>query len=89
VVGLFTPTGTTLTGSITYDPLGKVLAASGVMGNLGYQSGWTESATGRVDMHHRWYNNDTGQFDTRDIASNTRHRHPGTRTGSPTSKPIR
>jgi RHS repeat-associated protein len=70
VVGLFTATGTTLTGSITYDPLGKVLNTSGMLGNLGYQSGWTEGLTGRVNMHSRWYNSDTGQFDTRDTWSN-------------------
>lgn len=71
VVGLFTPTGTTLSGSTTYDPLGKTLATSGMMGNLGYQSGWTEPSTGRVNMHNRWYNTDTAQFDTRDTVSNS------------------
>ncbi|HET6215159.1 MAG TPA: RHS repeat-associated core domain-containing protein, partial [Micromonosporaceae bacterium] len=34
--------------------------------NLGYQSAWTDFATGRVNMWQRWYNTLTGQFDTRD-----------------------
>ncbi|BCL12610.1 LamG-like jellyroll fold domain-containing protein [Micromonospora sagamiensis] len=71
VVGQFTATGTTLTGSTSYDPLGTVLATSGLVGNLGYQSEWTDTQTGRVNMHARWYNPDTGQFDTRDTASNS------------------
>jgi len=70
VVGQFTSTGTALTGSTTYDPLGKVLARAGMLGNLGYQSEWTDSATNRVNMLARWYNTDTGQFDTRDPVGN-------------------
>jgi RHS repeat-associated protein len=69
VVAQFTATGTTLSGSTTYDPLGKVLAGTGMVGNLGYQSEWTESLTGRVNMLSRWYNSETGQFDTRDTAN--------------------
>ncbi|MCP2323337.1 RHS repeat-associated protein [Hamadaea flava] len=72
VVGQLTATSATLDGSVNYDPLGKVLASSGtVIGHLGYQSEWTESVTGRVNMLARWYNTDTGQFDTRDTASNS------------------
>jgi len=70
VVGQFRTNSTTLPGSVTYDPLGKVTATSGLLGSLGYQSEWTESSTGRVNMHARWFNTDTGQFDTRDTASN-------------------
>ncbi len=70
VVAQFTATGTTLSGTTTYDPLGKVLATSGMLGNLGYQSEWTDALTGRVNMFARWYNTNTGQFDTRDTASN-------------------
>ncbi|MFJ5543624.1 LamG-like jellyroll fold domain-containing protein [Micromonospora chalcea] len=66
VVAQFTATGTALAGSTAYDPLGKVLGTTGMVGNLGYQSEWTESLTGRVNMHARWYNTATGQFDTRD-----------------------
>jgi hypothetical protein len=39
-----------------------VLASAGLTGQLGYQSEWTESLTGRVNMLARWYNTDTGQF---------------------------
>jgi RHS repeat-associated protein len=68
VVGQFDAAGTALSGSITYDPLGKVLNGTGMIGNLGFQSEWTDSLTGRVDMLSRWYNTDTGQFDSRDSA---------------------
>ncbi|GIE25331.1 hypothetical protein Ahu01nite_084330 [Winogradskya humida] len=71
VVGQFTPTGTTLTGSRTYDPLGKVVTETGMLGNLGYQSEYTEPSTGRVNMAARWYNPGTGQFDNRDTAANS------------------
>jgi RHS repeat-associated protein len=70
VVGEFTATGTTLSGSVAYDPLGRVLNTAGMIGNLGYQSEWTDGLTGRVNMHARWYNPATGQFDTRDSAEN-------------------
>ena len=42
-----------------------------MLGSLGYQSEWTDAGTGRVNMHARWYNPDTGQFDTRDTSSNS------------------
>ncbi|MFC0526926.1 RHS repeat-associated core domain-containing protein [Phytohabitans kaempferiae] len=69
VVGQLTSTATTLDGSTTYDPLGKVLVTTGMWGSLGYQSEWTDEFTGRVNMMARWYNTDTGQFDTRDTAT--------------------
>ncbi|MFC3992333.1 LamG-like jellyroll fold domain-containing protein [Actinoplanes siamensis] len=72
VVAQFTATGTALDGSTVYDPLGKVVANAGQMvGSLGYQSEWTDTATSRVNMMARWYNTDTGQFDTRDTVSNS------------------
>jgi RHS repeat-associated protein len=70
VVGQFTDSGMVLTGSTTYDPFGKVLATSGMLGSLGYQSEWTDPATGRVNMLARWYNPETGEFDTRDTVAN-------------------
>jgi RHS repeat-associated protein len=66
VVGEFSATGTALAGSATYDPLGNAIASTNLVGNLGYQSGWTDHATGRVNMAARWYNPTTGQFDNRD-----------------------
>jgi RHS repeat-associated protein len=70
LVGQFTSAGTALTGSAAYDPLGTVLANSGKVGNLGYQSEWTDATTNRVNMHARWYNPATGQFDNRDTVDN-------------------
>ena len=71
VVGQFDPTAATLAGSTAYEPLGKVIAATGMIGTLGYQSEWTDNLTGRVNMAARWYNTDTGQFDTRDTIAVT------------------
>ncbi|WP_327007728.1 hypothetical protein OHA72_10880 [Dactylosporangium sp. NBC_01737] len=47
VVGQFTATGSSLTGSTSYDPLGAVLTTTGMVGGLGYQSEYTLPATGR------------------------------------------
>jgi len=71
IVGDFTATGSALTGSTSYGPLGNVTATSGAAGNLGYQSGWTDTSTGKVNMASRWYNPATGQFTSRDAASNS------------------
>ena len=65
VVAMFDATTATLA---AYDPLGKVLSSVGTMGSLGYQGEYTDTATGRVNMAARWYNTDTGQFDSRDSA---------------------
>lgn len=70
VVGNFTASGATLAGSVSYDPFGAITAASTMLGNLGYQSGWTDPGTSKVDMAARWYNPATGQFTSRDTASN-------------------
>jgi RHS repeat-associated protein len=70
VVGEFGGTGTALTGSVSYDPWGKVGASAGMIGKLGFQSQWTDEGTGRVNMWARWYDPETGAFDTRDPASN-------------------
>ncbi|HEV2372371.1 MAG TPA: LamG-like jellyroll fold domain-containing protein [Streptosporangiaceae bacterium] len=71
VVAEFTATGTTLAGSQTFDPFGNVTAGTGMAGNLGYQSGWTDPSTGKVNMGSRWYSPGTGQFTSRDAASNS------------------
>ncbi|WP_167517585.1 LamG-like jellyroll fold domain-containing protein [Micromonospora orduensis] len=70
LVGLLTASGATLSASTTYNPLGTVTATSGMAGSLGYQSEWTDSTTGRVNMLARWYNPDTAQFDSRDTVAN-------------------
>jgi RHS repeat-associated protein len=69
VVGDFTATGASLSGSTTYDPLGNVTATANQAGSLGFQSEWTDRSTGRVNMLSRWYNPATGQFDNRDSAN--------------------
>jgi len=71
VVGEFTATGSALTGSTSYDPLGNVTATASQIGSLGYQSGWTDPATGKVNMASRWYSPATGQFTSRDGANNS------------------
>jgi large repetitive protein len=71
VVGQFAAAGSSLAGSTTYGPLGTIVASAGMSGNLGYQSGWTETSNGRVNMAARWYNPATGQFDNRDSAQNS------------------
>ncbi|MEV8628557.1 LamG-like jellyroll fold domain-containing protein [Streptomyces sp. NPDC051079] len=58
--------GTTITGFRTYDPFGKVTASGGSNPALGYQSGWTDTATGEVNMASRWYQPGTGVFASRD-----------------------
>ena len=71
VVGQFTATASTLSGSTVYDPLGNVKTSTGMLGSLGYQSEWTDNLTGRVNMAARQYNPATGQFDSRDTAANS------------------
>ncbi|MEV6348071.1 LamG-like jellyroll fold domain-containing protein [Actinoplanes sp. NPDC051851] len=71
VVGEFTATGTALTGSVSYDPWGTILASGGMTGKLGYQQEWTDQGTGKVNMASRWYDPETGAFDTRDTANNS------------------
>ncbi len=69
VVGQFAAGSTALTGSRSYDPLGSVTATSALIGQLGFQSGWTDSATDKVNMGSRWYNPANGQFLNKDSVS--------------------
>ncbi|MFB7240489.1 LamG-like jellyroll fold domain-containing protein [Streptomyces sp. NPDC056269] len=69
VVAQFTATGEALTGSTTYSPFGKVLQTNGMLGALGYQSGWTDPETAKVNMAARWYSPQTGQFNSRDTVA--------------------
>lgn len=66
VVAQFGATDTALPRTATYDPFGKPIGTPALLGSLGFQSEWTDTSTGRVNMAARWYNPDTGQFDTRD-----------------------
>ncbi|RAJ32831.1 RHS repeat-associated protein [Kitasatospora sp. SolWspMP-SS2h] len=58
--------GTSTTSTTAYDPFGKPVAKTGTTTSLGYQSGWTDPATGDVNMHARWYRPTTGAFTSRD-----------------------
>ncbi|MFI1657746.1 LamG-like jellyroll fold domain-containing protein [Streptomyces sp. NPDC020472] len=71
VVAQFTATGEALTGSTTYGPFGKVLQTTGMLGALGYQSGWTDPETAKVNMAARWYSPQTGQFNSRDTVEDS------------------
>ncbi|WP_329365019.1 LamG-like jellyroll fold domain-containing protein [Streptomyces sp. NBC_01483] len=70
VVAQFTGSGEALAGSATYTPFGKVSATSGMQGSLGYQSGWTDPETAKVNMAARWYSPETGSFSSRDTVGN-------------------
>ncbi|MFJ8298943.1 LamG-like jellyroll fold domain-containing protein [Streptomyces sp. NPDC094447] len=69
VVAQFTTTGEALTGSTTYTPFGKVVQSATMLGSLGYQSGWTDPETAKVNMAARWYSPETGQFNSRDTVA--------------------
>jgi RHS repeat-associated protein len=73
VVGEFTATGTALTGTETYTPLGAAIGDTGATAglSLGYQSEYTDPGTGHVNMAARWYNPATGQFTSTDTVSNS------------------
>ncbi|MGJ5890819.1 LamG-like jellyroll fold domain-containing protein [Streptomyces niveiscabiei] len=58
--------GTTVVGSRAYDPFGRTTAKTGSTPTLGYQSGWTDTASGEVNMAARWYQPGTGSFTSRD-----------------------
>ncbi|WP_435189075.1 LamG-like jellyroll fold domain-containing protein [Streptomyces sp. bgisy126] len=75
VVAQFTATGEALTGSTTYSPFGKVLQTTGMFGALGYQSGWTDPQTAKVNMAARWYSPQTGQFNSRDTVEDSAMPH--------------
>ncbi|MCF4140407.1 DNRLRE domain-containing protein [Streptomyces sp. Tue 6430] len=65
VAGL-TADGTSVSGSTSYDPFGKKTATDGSTPAVGYQSGWTDPASGDVNMAARWYQPGTGSFGSRD-----------------------
>ncbi|WP_338492567.1 LamG-like jellyroll fold domain-containing protein [Streptomyces sp. SJL17-4] len=58
--------GTSITGSRAYDPFGKLITSEGANPAIGYQSGWTDTTTGEVNMAARWYQPGTGGFTSRD-----------------------
>ncbi|MFE7588086.1 LamG-like jellyroll fold domain-containing protein [Kitasatospora sp. NPDC057512] len=66
VVATIDPSGKSVAGSTAYDPFGKPTASSGVTNSLGYQGGWTDPASGDVNMAARWYRPGSGTFASRD-----------------------
>jgi RHS repeat-associated protein len=66
LTGLLSPAGSALTASAAYDPWGNITASGGTMPSLGYQGGYTDPATGLVNMGARWYNPATGGFTAAD-----------------------
>jgi len=62
VSGTFTPAGTALASSATWDPWGNPIAATGPSIQLGYQGQWTDPGTGQVDMGSRLYKPSAGGF---------------------------
>ncbi len=65
VAGLNTD-ATAVTGSTSYDPFGTETATDGTTPEVGYQSGWTDPASGDVNMAARWYQPGMGAFGSRD-----------------------
>ena len=75
IVATLDPTASSATKPATstaFDPWGKVLAADGNTGKLGYQGDYTDPDTDQVDMGARWYSPDSGSFTSRDSVSYSR-----------------
>jgi len=67
VLGQFTASGTAVSGSQSYDPWGTVTATTGTpAGLLGYQSAWSDPASGKDLMGARWYAPTAGDFTSAD-----------------------
>ncbi|WP_433215139.1 RHS repeat-associated core domain-containing protein [Microtetraspora malaysiensis] len=66
LIGTFTASGTALVDSIAYNPFGEVIAQTGAPHELGYQGGYTDPTTKKVNMAARWYQPSTGSFVSRD-----------------------
>ena len=71
LVALYGSGATGLTSWTSYDPLGNVTATNGTQTSLGYQSEYTDPATGQVNMNARWYSPAQGQFTSADTANNS------------------
>ncbi|MGW4638302.1 DNRLRE domain-containing protein [Sphaerisporangium sp. NPDC004334] len=69
LVGAFSANGAALLDSIAYNPFGEVIAQSGATHDLGYQGGYTDPTTKKVNMAARWYQPSTGSFVSRDTMS--------------------
>jgi RHS repeat-associated protein len=70
MVATFASGASGLTSWTVYDPLGNVTASSGAQTSVGYQSEYTDPATGQVNMDARWYSPSEGQFTSADTVNN-------------------
>ncbi len=68
LVGTYTAAGA-VSSSTSYTPHGEVIGRTGATHALGYESGWTDPSTGRVNRAARWYTPGTGTFASRDDIS--------------------
>ncbi|GII62115.1 hypothetical protein Skr01_22000 [Sphaerisporangium krabiense] len=68
VVGTFDSAATALADSVAYSPFGEETARNGTRHDVGFQGEYTDPATGKVNMHARWYQPVTGTFASRDEA---------------------
>ncbi|MER5624226.1 RHS repeat-associated core domain-containing protein [Streptosporangium sp. NPDC002544] len=66
LIGAFTANGTALADSTAYDPFGEVITRTGNAHTLGYQGGYTDPSSGKINMAARWYQPATGSFVSRD-----------------------
>ncbi|WP_139576735.1 LamG-like jellyroll fold domain-containing protein [Microbispora catharanthi] len=71
LIGAFTADGTALIDSVAYNPFGEVIAQTGAPHGIGYQGGYTDPSTKKVNMAARWYQPATGSFVSRDTATLT------------------
>ena len=66
LTGTYHPTAAALVDSKTFDPWGNGTASTGAAHDVGYQSGWTDPGSTKINMHARWYDPKQGSFTTRD-----------------------
>ncbi|MFI9590534.1 RHS repeat domain-containing protein [Nonomuraea sp. NPDC052265] len=52
LIGTFTANGTALADSVAYDPFGEVITRTGATHALGYQSGYTDPDSGKVNVEN-------------------------------------
>jgi RHS repeat-associated protein len=71
LVAQFFASGSNLSGWTVYDPLGNPASSSGTQASVGYQSEYTDAATGQVNMAARWYSPGQGQFTSADTVDNS------------------
>jgi RHS repeat-associated protein len=61
-----TTLGTGLPDTRTFDPFGNSTSATGLKYRVGYQGDWTDPRSGDVNEGARWYDPESGTFNSRD-----------------------